>query len=437
MIGAKSASLLAGILQQAALVLIIRFSKTQHSSSSSSDGVPGGDTIGYLTSVAVAASEIFKLCLSYVLEVKSQPSNPAATSSGGGVVSTRPSRSWKGGGSWISTLVRMLRVSNKESAKLIIPAALYVVQNNLLFVALSNLSVPMYQVTNQGKLLTTALISRIMLNKKLTGLQYFAITLLGLGVAVIHLSEYYANVNATNSDSSEATASSTGSEDLQHQNQVLGLCAVLVSCFTSGFSGVYFELILKTSNTKQSLHVKNFQLAFWSFLLATMHISYRDSRTIQEHGLFQGFDWIVILVIVAQGMTGFVVSLMLKYADAVLKGFAVAVAAMVSTIASVVIFGTHVDASFMVGASMVALAIKLYSYKHDRVKLPTTTSGTTTKDRRWLGICCCCNRRPQMVTTSEIRGGSYPADSLVNEESSSANAPILETTINKQPSSAK
>lgn len=412
MIDAKSASLLVMVLQQTALVLTIRFSKTQHSSSS-----------GYLTSVAIAASEIFKICLSYVLEVNSQPSNPATTSLGGSGVVRTPSRSCKGGGAWISTLVRMLRVFNKESAKLIIPAALYIVQNNLLFVALSNLSVPMYQVTNQGKLLTTALISRIMLNKKLTGLQYFAITLLGLGVAVIHLSEYYANVNAdaTNSDSSEATASGTVSEDLQHQNQFLGLCAVLVSCFTSGFSGVYFELILKTSKTKQSLHVKNFQLAFWSFLLATMHISYRDSIKIQEHGLFQGFDWIVILIIIAQGMTGFVVSLILKYADAVLKGFAVAVAALVSTIASVVIFGTSIDASFMVGASMVALAIKLYSYKHDRMKLPTTTSGTTTTTKG------CCNRMSQMVTTSGIRGGYHLADSR-NEESSSTNAPVLETT---------
>ena len=36
----------------------------------------------------------------------------------------------------------------KETAKLAIPACLYVVQNNLLFVALSNLDSATYQVSN-------------------------------------------------------------------------------------------------------------------------------------------------------------------------------------------------------------------------------------------------------------------------------------------------
>ena len=45
------------------------------------------------------------------------------------------------------------KVATKEGMKLIIPAVLYLIQNNLIFLALSNLSVPVYQVTNQGKLL--------------------------------------------------------------------------------------------------------------------------------------------------------------------------------------------------------------------------------------------------------------------------------------------
>mmetsp|Transcript_15387 Transcript_15387/g.22714 ORF Transcript_15387/g.22714 Transcript_15387/m.22714 type:complete len:92 (-) Transcript_15387:194-469(-) len=55
---------------------------------------------------------------------------------------------------------------DRESTKLIIPAVLYLLQNNLLYFALSNLSVPTYQVSQQGKHLTTALISRVILKKK-------------------------------------------------------------------------------------------------------------------------------------------------------------------------------------------------------------------------------------------------------------------------------
>lgn len=362
---AKSLSLVAGALQQACLVLIIRYSKikTQHRDENAEE-------IQYLTSVAVACSELFKLGLSFFLEIitsdqaqPSPPSSPPATESYSAF--KRYHLKVK---AWSQKFALMINVFNRESLKLLIPAALYLTQNNLLFVALSHLSVPLYQVTNQGKLLTTALISRILLKKHISALQYCAITILGLGVAVIHLSEYYGGTSGSTSGNDDDGGEVT--EMSREQNQLWGLCAVLLSCLTSGFSGVYFELLLKTQSPavkkkqqSQSLHFKNFQLALWSLILAMGLIFYKDHAKIQQHGLFQGFDAIVIVVIVSQGLTGFVVSLMLKYADAVLKGFAVAVAAVLSTFASVVLFGTKINIWFAVGASMVVLAIRLYSYK--------------------------------------------------------------------------
>ncbi len=342
MISAKYASLLAGILQQSALVLITRYSKTQHEASG----------VVYLTSVAVASAELFKMTLSYVLEIsslwkttdESLPKRFTTSDDDDGANEN-----------WFTITKRMVTLFNRESAKMSVPAVLYLVQNNLFFVALSNLSVPMYQVTNQGKLLTTAIISRIMLNKEISWVQYFAISLLGLGVAVIHLSEYHSSQSASGAEDGES----------QNQNQILGLCAVVASCFLSGFAGVYFEKVLKTSEVKQSVHMRNFQLASWSLLFGSFFSVYNDGEEIRENGLFQGFDWIVILVVVAQGMTGFFVSLILKYADAVLKGFATSIAVVLSTFASMVFFGTKINATFLLGGSMVLCAVKLYSYKSD------------------------------------------------------------------------
>jgi len=242
----------------------------------------------------------------------------------------------------------------KESIKLVLPALLYVIQNNLLFVALSNLSVPTYQVTNQGKLLTTAIISRIMLKKQISTMQYVSLLVLGLGVAVVNLSEHRIN--------SQMSSVSAASEDEDEQNTTLGLLAVMISCITSGFCGVYFELVLKTT-AKISVHKRNFQLAFWSFLLAAMSILFNPENMskIMKNGLFQGFDLIVISVIICQALTGLVVSLMLKYADAILKGFAISVAVIVASAASIFLFDSKVSFLFFVGVAMVVAAGKIYA----------------------------------------------------------------------------
>lgn len=54
-------------------------------------------------------------------------------------------------------------------------------------------------------------------------------------------------------------------------SQFVGLIAVLIACFSSGFAGVYFEKILK--ETKQSVWIRNIQLGKFNFshLLEILH----------------------------------------------------------------------------------------------------------------------------------------------------------------------
>lgn len=340
MLNAKTISLLAGCFQQTALVLTIRYSKT----------VAAGGTSGpsYLNSVAVASSEAFKLALAFALEciTNRSRSNPHEHEHEGGVLSR------------VRRISRPMLVCNdRESLKLVVPALLYLIQNNLLFVALANLSVGMYQVTNQGKLLTTALLSRAMLGKRLSGMQYVSVALLGLGVAFIHLSEHRSRAG----DGGPRTEAEAG------QNPLLGLVAVLICCLTSGFSGVYFEFVLKKSPAQLSVHCRNFHLATWSLILAVVHIGSRDFEQAKDYGLFYGFDATVVLVVVMQGMTGFMVSMMIKYADNVLKGFAIAMAAVLATLISVPLFGAQITPSFVGGAFVVVIAVKMYG-KYDAKK---------------------------------------------------------------------
>eukprot|EP00967_Tisochrysis_lutea_P017875 scaffold20244_cov31-Tisochrysis_lutea.AAC.2 len=69
----------------------------------------------------------------------------------------------------------------RETLKCAVPALAYTIQGNLLFVALSNLDAPTYQVTYQTKTLFTALFSRLLLGRTLANSQWLALALLFLG----------------------------------------------------------------------------------------------------------------------------------------------------------------------------------------------------------------------------------------------------------------
>jgi UDP-sugar transporter A1/2/3 len=64
---------------------------------------------------------------------------------------------------YFSELYRHTKESPIEILKVSVPSFLYVVQNNLLYLALSNLDAATYQVCYQMKILTTALFSVTML----------------------------------------------------------------------------------------------------------------------------------------------------------------------------------------------------------------------------------------------------------------------------------
>eukprot|EP01035_Chromulina_nebulosa_P021906 gene21906-28361_t len=166
---------------------------------------------------------------------------------------------------------------------------------------LNHLDAATFQVGYQVKILTTAVFSVLMLGKRLTILQWFSLIILTIGVSMAQLS-------AQNLSSS--------------QNTTLGFVAVLLASITSGFSGVYFEKLLKSSTT--SLWMRNIQMGSSSVVLGllTVYVNPKDREIVITNGFFYGYTWIVITVIALQAIGGLVVAVVVKYADNILKGFA-------------------------------------------------------------------------------------------------------------------
>lgn len=140
-------------------------------------------------------------------------------------------------------------VNYQDFLKLTVPAVLYTIQNSLQYFSMSCLSAPVFQVLSQAKIITTAFFSVLLLSKKLSNLQWISVLSLAIGVALVQLSQ----------------GNDKGDDKV---NSIAGLLSVVLSCLTSGFAGVYFEMVLKSS--KASLWIRNFQMAAIGILIGTV-----------------------------------------------------------------------------------------------------------------------------------------------------------------------
>lgn len=239
--------------------------------------------------------------------------------------------------------------------KMTVPSLIYVLQNNLLYVSAANLDAATYQVTYQLKILTTAIFAVFMLRKKLFNTQWGSLFILVCGVAMVQLSQG----GETRSISVE-------------QNRVLGFAAALGACFLSGFAGIFFEKMLKTSDL--SVWMRNIQLSLLSLPLSLITAFINDNAAISSKGFFFGYDSFVYFLVLLQACGGLIVAVVVKYADNILKGFATSLAIVLSCIVSIYLFSFQLTLQFTFGTILVIISVFLYGHDPNKTKSAKKTS---------------------------------------------------------------
>lgn len=240
----------------------------------------------------------------------------------------------------------------RDALNILVPALLYLCQTSLLYVALTNLSAPIFQVTYQGKLVTTAIVSVVVLKRKYALQQWVSLVVLSLGVSIVLLDEKDAKIE---------------NQGRGYTNFCIGLYSVAAASFSSALAGVYFEYVVKkpfgaTQTTPPpSLWIRNMQLAFFSICIALGQEFVEMSTSAGHQGYFHGFTkWVWVLVCLQVG-GGLLVAAVIKYADNVLKGMATGVSVVTSTACSAFFFGTPLTGQFLVGATMILISVFWFS----------------------------------------------------------------------------
>lgn len=295
--------------------------------------------------------------------------------------------------------------------KLAIPAALFTLQNELHYIALSNLSVPTFQIAMQLKIPATALCCVWMLSKPVTKRQWGAIALLTGGVALVEC---------------HPSRGHGGSEE--EGSQVVGLLAVLAACLFSGIASVYFEKQLKAPpplpavmkspkpdageviDENDKLWIRNIQLAVASLGIGSFIYQYELRGSGEAASSFlEGFNPLVWVVVALQIAGGLLVALVIKHADNIAKTFATSCSIILSFIISMVLFGYRLDFFTVVGSTAVLVSTFIYSVAPSKAT-PTAPSKQTHSRSSSTPLPTHRAFAPQLVEIAEDEVSSFTVD---------------------------
>jgi UDP-sugar transporter A1/2/3 len=279
----------------------------------------------YSTSSALLMMELTKLLFSAVMLLRSgDPSDVPA-------------------GSAVSKWCFLLR----HSAKMTVPAVIYLVMNILGFMALQHLDASTFSIIAQMKVFTTATFSVLMLNRQLAYRKWRALLTLTLGVILI-------------SHEALPKEQDAAKRELAMMEYFLGMAASLGDVILSGFVSIYFEKVLKSKAETYSVWDRNFQMAFWSAAVYLPIMYYEH-----PHAPLRGWSWVTVGCAACGALGGVLVALSIKHTDSIMKTIATTGSIVLTTILNASFLGGPFNLPILTGGLVVIVSVFNYNDKGD------------------------------------------------------------------------
>ncbi|XP_023656618.1 UDP-sugar transporter protein SLC35A5 isoform X1 [Paramormyrops kingsleyae] len=276
-----------------------------------------------------------------------------------------------------------------------IPAFLYFLDNLIIFYVLTYLQPALAVLFSNFVILTTAILFRIVLKRRLSTVQWASLVILFLSMVALsmgtggsqhatavhglhpgkilvssnsclsytHLEEERLNHSA--SDRGGALAGGSWNVTLVHDLRFgLGHVLLLLQCFISSMANIYNEKILKEGDQlAESIFIQNSRLyvfgVVFNMLSLTLH---SNSRSMVLHcGLLHGHNTYSLALAVVTAALGLSVAFILKFRDNMFHVLTSQVTTVLVTTISLLAFDFRPSLDFFLQAPVVMLAIFIYN----------------------------------------------------------------------------
>eukprot|EP01012_Entosiphon_sulcatum_P017225 TRINITY_DN22021_c0_g1_i1.p1 TRINITY_DN22021_c0_g1~~TRINITY_DN22021_c0_g1_i1.p1 ORF type:complete len:480 (-),score=72.74 TRINITY_DN22021_c0_g1_i1:20-1459(-) len=239
-----------------------------------------------------------------------------------------------------------------------VPAALYVVDNNLFFVVVGLIGPVKFHLFNNLKVVVTAILFRVFLKRRLHVNQWVALLVLFVGVIVTQQADIL--------QKGQLAEGTTVAGLFSSPVVLFGFLLVLIMVTCSSFASIWAEYMYKRDDS-ENFYMQNIQLYFYGAALNAVAFLVRDYWVlggVQRWGFFGGFTYLSPLIILGQAVCGFSIAHMLKVQDNITSVFCHAAALLLTVAAVVVFFGFRPSILFFCGSTTVIASMFLYKNSH-------------------------------------------------------------------------
>jgi len=230
----------------------------------------------------------------------------------------------------------------RSNIMLAVPALLYAINNYLKFVMQLYFKPATVKMLGNLKVLTIAILLKLVMKRRFSVLQWEALTLLIVGISI----------NQLNCGSSIMSTSSSAAQDSVSWQGWMYTC---LSVTIPSAASVFNERALK-QNFETSVHVQNLFMylygAIFNFLGLLVVLALQPQVSV-----FAGHSTITMLLVANNAAQGILSSFFFKFADTILKKYSSTVATILTGFASAIIFHHPLTVNFCIGIIVVSISM--------------------------------------------------------------------------------
>mmetsp|Transcript_14323 Transcript_14323/g.39291 ORF Transcript_14323/g.39291 Transcript_14323/m.39291 type:complete len:314 (-) Transcript_14323:97-1038(-) len=232
----------------------------------------------------------------------------------------------------------------RHSAAFAVPAVLYLLMNTLKVSAARELAPPLFQLLASTKIIATAVSSWLLMGKHLTALQWAAMVLLTVGVAVGQLRE----------------STSQDGPGLPAEAPLLPALVMLLNSCLSALAAVYTERVLKAQQSATlSIFATNLHMASHTLLVNLAKACISDAPVLAHPG---SLGWRTWAAMGNEAVNGILVSTLMRHADSIVKNYAFSASIFMTALLSVPVLDYWPQLPFFLGSLLVLCSMAMYTY---------------------------------------------------------------------------